>query len=58
MGAIAIPLLILSGDANARFLVDAQPAKLAAAEGVFHTGKGVPLKVGGIVDDKTGQVPF
>src|SRR5947199_3359531 len=58
MGAIAIPLQIFSGDMNARFLVDAQPAKLAAMEGVFHTGKGVPLKIGGIVDDKTGQVLY
>jgi cytochrome bd ubiquinol oxidase subunit I len=58
MGAIAIPLQIFSGDMNARFLVDAQPAKLAAMEGVFHTGKGVPLKIGGIVDDKTGQILY
>src|SRR5437868_2496396 len=58
MGAIAIPLQIFSGDMNARFLVDAQPAKLAASEAVFHTGKGVPLKIGGIVDDKTGQVLY
>ncbi len=58
MGAIAIPLQIFSGDMNARFLVDAQPAKLAAMEGVFHTGKGVPLKILGIVDDKTGQILY
>src|SRR5437588_12024552 len=58
MGAIAIPLQIFSGDMNARFLVDAQPAKLAAMEGVFHTEKGAPVKIGGIVDDKTGQVLF
>ncbi len=58
MGAIAIPLKIFSGDMNARFLLDAQPAKLAAMEGVFHTGKGVPLKILGIVDDKTGQILY
>jgi cytochrome bd ubiquinol oxidase subunit I len=58
MGAIAIPLQIFSGDMNARFLVDAQPAKLAAMEAVFHTEKGAPLKIGGIVDDKTGQVLY
>src|SRR5437588_1037137 len=56
MGAIAIPLQIFSCDMNARFLVDAQPANVAAVEGVFHTGKGVPLKILGIVDDKTGQI--
>jgi len=58
MGAIAIPLQIFSGDLNARFLVDAQPAKLAAMEAVFHTAQGVPLRVGGLVDTRTGQVYY
>ena len=58
MGAIAIPLQIFVGDLSARSLVTTQPAKLAAMEGVFHTGKGVPIKVGGIVDVKTGQVLY
>ncbi len=58
MGAIAIPLQIFSGDMNARFLVAGQPAKLAAAEGVFHTMNGAPLKIGGIVDDQTGQILY
>ncbi len=58
MGAIAIPLQIFSGDMNARFLVDAEPTKLAAMEGVFHTEKGAPLKIGGIVDEKTGQILY
>jgi cytochrome d ubiquinol oxidase subunit I len=58
MGAIAIPLQIFDGDLSARSLVDLQPAKLAAMEGVFHTEKGAPIKIGGIVDDKTGQVLY
>jgi len=58
MGAIAIPLQIYSGDLNARFLVDAQPAKLAAMEGVFHTEQGAPLRVGGLVDPNTGEVKY
>jgi cytochrome bd ubiquinol oxidase subunit I len=58
MGAVAIPLQIFVGDLSARSLVTTQPAKLAAMEGVFHTGKGVPIKVGGIVDVKTGQVLY
>ncbi len=58
MGAIAIPLQIFSGDLNARFLVGAQPAKLAAMEGVFHTEHGAPLRVGGLVDPQTGQVYY
>src|SRR6266702_7849985 len=56
LGAIAIPFQIFSGDLSARSLADLQPAKLAAMEGVFHTQKGAPIKVGGIVDVKTGQI--
>jgi cytochrome d ubiquinol oxidase subunit I len=58
MGAIAIPLQIVSGDANARFLETSQPAKLAAMEGVFHTANGVPLQIGGLADPTTGQVYY
>src|SRR5437016_6020288 len=58
LGAIAIPFQIFDGDLSARSLVDLQPAKLAAMEGVFHTEQGVPIKIGGIVDDKTGQVLY
>ncbi len=58
LGAIAIPFQIFSGDLSARSLADLQPAKLAAMEGVFHTQKGAPVKIGGIVDDKTGQVLY
>ncbi len=58
MGAIAIPLQIFDGDLSARSLVDLQPAKLAAMEGVFHSEQGAPIKIGGIVDDKTGQVLY
>ena len=58
MGAIAIPLQIISGDANARFLASAQPMKLAAMEGVFRTANSVPLHVGGFADVTTGQVYY
>src|SRR5205085_7082421 len=58
MGVIAIPLQIISGDANARFLVDAQPAKLAAMEGVFKTQQGAPLEIGGLADPDTGKVIY
>jgi cytochrome d ubiquinol oxidase subunit I len=58
LGAIAIPFQIFDGDLSARALEDVQPAKLAAMEGVFHTEKGAPIKIGGIVDDKTGQVLY
>jgi len=58
LGAIAIPFQIFDGDLSARSLADLQPAKLAAVEGVFHTEKGAPIQIGGIVDDKTGQIRF
>lgn len=58
LGAIASPIQIFDGDLSARSLVDLQPAKLAAMEGVFHTEKGAPIRIGGIVDDKTGQVLY
>ncbi len=58
MGVIATPLQIISGDANARFLVDAQPAKLAAMEGVFQTQQGAPLEIGGLADPNTGRVIY
>ncbi|MFL5627221.1 MAG: cytochrome ubiquinol oxidase subunit I [Ktedonobacteraceae bacterium] len=53
MGLIATPLQIISGDFNARYLMTAQPAKLAAMEGVFNTSSHVPLHIGGIPDPKT-----
>ena len=55
MGMIAIPLQIVSGDFNARFLYDVQPTKFAAMEGVFHTEKGAPITIGGLADPKDGQ---
>lgn len=58
MGLIATPLQIVSGDANARFLVTAQPAKLAAMEGVFKTASHVPLHIGGIPDPTTQKYYF
>ncbi len=58
MGALAAPLLALTGDASARFVAAAQPAKLAAMEALFHTTEGAPLTIGGLADPRTGQVHF
>lgn len=55
---IATPLQIVSGDFNARYLVTAQPAKLAAMEGVYKTSSHVPVKIGGIPNDQTQTVDF
>ena len=46
-GALLQPL---SGDFSARQVAEHQPVKLAAMEAHFHTGRGAPLLVGGIVD--------
>jgi len=58
MAMVAIPLQIISGDLNARFLERVQPAKFAAMEAVFHTQQGAPILIGGLVDPSTGQVYY
>ncbi len=58
LGVVAIPLQIISGDLNARFLETAQPTKYAAMEGVLQSGNGKPLYIGGIVDPQTGKVYY
>src|SRR4051794_25198134 len=56
VGFIALPLQIISGDFNARYLARSQPVKLAAMEGVFQTASHVPLHIGGIPDSQTQRV--
>jgi cytochrome d ubiquinol oxidase subunit I len=58
MGAVATPLMIVTGDINARWVADNQPAKLAAMEGQFRTQTGAPLRIGGIPDDGAGETRF
>jgi cytochrome bd ubiquinol oxidase subunit I len=48
LAAILTPVQIFIGDWAARFLHERQPIKLAAMEGVFHSGTNVPLHIGGI----------
>jgi cytochrome d ubiquinol oxidase subunit I len=48
MALVAIVLAGITGDASARFIYHAQPAKFAAQEGLFHTTQGAPLHLGGI----------
>ncbi len=58
VGAPAALLMPLSGDINARFIAEHQPAKLAAAESLFETRAGAPLLIGGIPDVESGTVRF
>jgi cytochrome d ubiquinol oxidase subunit I len=49
LGVVAIALAGFFGDASARFVYQAQPAKFAAMEGLFHTERGAPVTLGGLV---------
>jgi cytochrome bd ubiquinol oxidase subunit I len=46
--AVITPVQIAVGDYAARFLATYQTTKLAAIEGVYHTGSHIPLTVAGI----------
>jgi cytochrome d ubiquinol oxidase subunit I len=47
--AVAVtPVQIFVGDSLARFAATAQPPKLAAIEGLNHTGPHAPLSIGGV----------
>jgi cytochrome d ubiquinol oxidase subunit I len=56
VGAPAAILMPLSGDISARYVAKWQPAKLAAMESHFETGRGAPLYIGGIPDEDTRSV--
>jgi cytochrome d ubiquinol oxidase subunit I len=49
--AIVAPVQVVVGDSMARFLATNQKPKLAAIEGLNHTGSHVPLSVGGAYVD-------
>ncbi|HEV2752109.1 MAG TPA: cytochrome ubiquinol oxidase subunit I [Gemmatimonadales bacterium] len=58
VGAPAAVLQPLSGDLSARHIAVHQPAKLAAAEAVFHTQAGAPLTLGGWPDVAARETRF
>jgi cytochrome d ubiquinol oxidase subunit I len=55
---VATPLMLVTGDYNARFLAQAEPAKLAAAESLFKTTQGAPLTIGGLSDPATHTIKY
>ncbi|GHA34577.1 cytochrome ubiquinol oxidase subunit I [Salinimicrobium marinum] len=55
-GAVAALLQPLSGDLSAKDVAERQPVKLAAMEAHYVTEKGVPLYIGGIVDEENRLV--
>jgi len=59
--AVVVPMALLqplSGDASARSVAVRQPAKLAAAEGHFHTERGAPLRIGGWPDPEARRTRY
>ncbi len=58
MGALAIPLQVLSGDLIARMVAARQPVKFAAMEAHYRTQAGAPLTLGGVPDDTAMQTRF
>ena len=58
MAAIAIVLSGVTGDASARFVYEAQPAKFAAMEGIYQTQRGAPIHIGGIPVDSEQRVLY
>jgi cytochrome d ubiquinol oxidase subunit I len=51
LAAVAIPLQIVVGDLHGLNTLQHQPQKIAAMEGVWQTGRGVPLLLFAIPDD-------
>ncbi len=57
-GAVAALIQPISGDLSAKDIAHRQPVKLAAMEAHFNTEKGVPLYIGGIVNNETEEVKY
>jgi len=58
MGAVAIPVQVVSGDFIARMVAMRQPAKFAAMEGHFRTEAGAALTIGGWPEPETMETRF
>jgi cytochrome bd ubiquinol oxidase subunit I len=58
VGAPAAVLQPISGDLSGRTVAEYQPAKLAAMESHFETGRRAPLVIGGWPDMETGQTRY
>ncbi|MEI6948479.1 cytochrome ubiquinol oxidase subunit I [Paraflavisolibacter sp. H34] len=57
-GAVAALLQPLSGDFSAKDIAKRQPAKLAAAEALFHTSRPASLVIGGLPNEKEQRVDY
>jgi cytochrome d ubiquinol oxidase subunit I len=58
LAAVLIPLQILAGDLHGLNTLHHQPAKIAAMEGIWHTGRGVPAVLFGWPDAQEKRNDF
>ncbi len=56
--ALAAPVQVIVGDWAGRQVGKTQPVKLAAFEGLTKTQKSAPFTLGGLYDEKTGEVEY
>ncbi len=58
VAAVLAPLQVFVGDLHGLNTLEHQPAKIAAVEAIWNTGKGVPLVLFAIPNEKTRQNDF
>jgi len=58
LAAVLVPLQILAGDQHGLNTLEHQPAKIAAIEAIWKTGKGVPLVLFAVPDDQRRRNDF
>jgi cytochrome bd ubiquinol oxidase subunit I len=56
--SLAAPVQVVVGDWAGRQVAETQPVKLAAFEGLMRTQEGAPITIGGIFDERTGEVKW
>ncbi|WP_262690036.1 cytochrome ubiquinol oxidase subunit I [Kordiimonas aestuarii] len=58
MATIVAPVQIVAGDMHGLNTLEHQPRKVAAMEGHYETGRGVPLILFGLPNDETEEVDY
>src|SRR5436190_21504636 len=58
LAAVLVPLQIAAGDLHGLNTLEHQPAKIAAIEAIWKTGKGVPLVLFAVPDDERRRNDF
>jgi cytochrome bd ubiquinol oxidase subunit I len=55
---LTAPAQVIVGDWAGRTVAENQPVKLAAFEGLYRTESGAAITIGGLYDEKTGEVKY